>query len=174
MKYLISSPFIFFMSQKSSPLTQRKKFARFAKQLESGMPPTEEQTIWLIGVFSALSDPNRETDRVLGLRYGPGQSAKKEIAASKMDMLMHWIAGAISSDTFHLENPSDAEPPMSTDKALHKASELAKILFVGETDVERYDYAYIKKCWYDKEKKYRQSLYRDSESPEVFYEFPID
>ena len=162
------------MSQKNQPLAQRKRFAKFVNQLELGIPPTEEQTRWLIHSFSALSDPNRETDRVLGLKYGPGQSAKKEIAASKMDMLMHWIAGAISSDTSHLENPSDAEPPMSTDKALHKASELAKILFVGETDVERYDYAYIKKCWYDKDKQHRQELYRSVDSPYVFYEFPID
>lgn len=162
------------MSQKSQPLTQRKRFAKFAKQLEMGIPPDEAQTTWLIGAFSAISDPNRETDRVLGLKYGPGHSAKKEAAASKMDMLMHWIAGAISSDTSHLENSNDAEPPMGIDEALHKASELAKVLFVGNTGAERYDYAYIKKCWYDKEKQHRQELYRNSESPEVFYEFPID
>jgi hypothetical protein len=162
------------MSQNSQPLAQRKRFANFAKQLESGMPPTEEQTIWLIGVFSALSDPNRETDRVLGLKYGPGHSLANEQAASKMDVLMHWIAGAISSETSHLKNPSDAEPPMSLEEALHKASELAKVLFKGDPKSESYDYAYIKKCWYDKEKQHRQSLYRDSESPDVFYEFPFD
>ena len=162
------------MSQNSQPLAQRKRFANFAKQLESGMPPTEEQTIWLIGVFSALSDPNRETDRVLGLKYGPGHSLAKERAASKMDMLMHLIAGAISSDTSHLKNSNDADAPMGIEDAIIMASETAKLWFKGDDDTEQYSYAYIKKCWYAKEKKYRQSLYRDSESPEVFYEFPID
>ena len=162
------------MSQKSSPLTQRRKFADFAKQLEKGIPLKEEQTQWLIGAFSALSDPNRETDRVLGLKYGPGQSAKKEIAARKMDFLMHWIAGAISSDTSHLKDHNDAVPPMGIEEALHEASKFAKVLFLGDKDAERYDYAYIKKCWYDKDKQHRQDLYRDNESPDVFYEFPID
>lgn len=163
-----------FMNQKSSPLSQRKRFARFAKQLEKGLPPNEEQTRCLIGVFSALSNPNRETDRVLGLKYGAGQSAKKEIAASKMDMLMHWIAGAISSDISHLENPSDAEPAMGIDEALHQASEIAKTLFKDDAAVDSYDYYYIKKCWYDKEKHHRQELLRNIESPDVFYEFPIN
>jgi hypothetical protein len=163
-----------FMSQKSSPLTQRKRFARFAKQLEKGLPPNEEQTNWLIGAFSALSDPNREADRVMGLKYGAGHSLANEQSATKMDVLMHWIAGAISSDTSHLENPNDAEPPMGVEEALHKASELAKILFLGDPDVERYDYAYIKKCWYAKDKQHRQALYRSIDSPDVFYEFPID
>jgi hypothetical protein len=162
------------MSQKSSPLTQRKIFARFAKQLEKGLPPNEEQTRWLIGVFSSLSNPNRETDRVLGLKYGAGQSAKKEIAASKMDMLMHWIAGATSSDTSHLKNPNDAKPAMGIEEALHLASEIAKTLFKDDSKVDSYDYYYIKKCWYDQEKHHRQEPYRNIDSPDVFYEFPID
>lgn len=162
------------MSQKSSPLAQRKRFARFAKQLKNGTPPDKAQTEWLIGAFSALSDPNRETDRVLGLKYGPGKSAKKEIAASKMDMLMHWIAGATSSDTSHLKDPNDAISPMSVDEALHKASDLAKFLFEDDPQAESYDYYYIKKCWYDREKQHRQELLRNSESPDVFYEFPIE
>lgn len=162
------------MTQKLSPLAQRRGFAKFAKQLKNGIPPDEAQTEWLICVFSALSDPNRETDRVLGLKYGPGQSAKKEMAASKMDMLMHWIAGATSSDTSHLKDPDDALPPMGIEEALLKASELAKVFFADDPQAKSYDYYYIKKCWYDKEKQHRQELYRNSESPEVFYEFPID
>lgn len=162
------------MGQKSSPLTQRKRFAKFAKQLASGIAPTDEQTKWLIIVFSALSDPNRETDRVLGLKYGPGHSLAKEKAASKMDMLMHWIAGAISSDTSHLKNPNDAEPAMGIEEALHKASDLAKSLFKDDPKSESYDYYYIKKCWYDREKQHRQELYRGADSPDVFYEFPIE
>ena len=162
------------MNQKLSPLAQRRRFAKFAKQLKKGIPPDEAQTEWLIRAFSALSDSNRETDRVLGFKYGQGQSAKKEMAARKMDFLMHWIAGAISSDTSHLNDPDDALPPMSIEEALLEASEIAKVLFANDPQAMSYDYYYIKKCWYDKEKLHRQELYRNSESPEVFYEFPIE
>jgi hypothetical protein len=161
------------MNPKVQPLAQRRRLAKYAKQLETGIPPTEAQTKWLITAFSALSDPNREPDRVLGLKYGPGQSLSKEIAARKMDMLMHWIAGAISSDS-PFKNPNDAEPPMEIEKALIKASEVAKVLFKGDPNATSYDYAYIKKCWYDKDKQHRQKPNRNSESPNVFYEFPID
>lgn len=162
------------MPQKLSPLAQRRRFAKFVKQLKKGIPPDKAQTEWLIDAFSALSDSNRETDRVLGLKYGPGQTAKKEMAARKMDMLMHWIAGAISSDTSHLKSPNDADEQMGIEEAIIMASETAKLWFKGDDDTEQYSYAYIKKCWYAKEKKCRQALYRDSDSPEVFYEFPID
>ncbi len=161
------------MTQKKSPLKQRKRFAKFAKQLKAGMPPTEAQTSWLIGAFSALSDPNRETDRVLGLKYGPGHSLADEIAASKMDVVMHWIAGAISSDTSHLIDPKDALPPLGIEEAIDQATLIAKQVFQGDPKSQRYDREYIKKCWYDKEKQYRQNLHRNADSPDVFYEFPI-
>lgn len=161
------------MSQKSQPLTQRKKFAKFAKQLEMGIPPNEAQTTWLIGTFSALSNTHRETDRVLGLKYSPGQSSAKEQAASKMDMIMHWIAGAISNDASHLINPNDAEPAKNINDALKEATKIAKALFENDPNSQSYDYEYIKKCWYDKNKTYRQNLYRNSDSTDVFYEFPI-
>ena len=162
------------MSQKSTPLAQRKRFAKFANQLEKGIPPSEEQTRWLIGVFSALSHPNPETDRVLGLKYGPGQSYGKEQAASKMDFIMHWIAGAISPDTSHLRDPNDASPPMGIEEAIGKAAEVAKLVFDGDHDSSKYDREYIKKCWYDKDKHYRQEPYRNAESHDTYYQFPID
>jgi len=162
------------MSPKSSPLAQRKRFCKFAKQLEKGIAPNQEQTRWLIDVFTALSDPNRETDRVLGLKYDAGQSNAKQLAASKMDILMHWIACAISSDTSHLKNPNEATPPMSIEEAITKAAELAKRVFDGDPKSTKYDREYIKKCWYNKNKRHRQEPYRDSASPEAFYIFPID
>ena len=162
------------MSQKSSPLTQRKKFARVAKQLKEGTPLTEAQTRWLIGAFSALSDPNRQADRVLGLKYNPGQSAAKELAASKMDFVMHWIAGAISSDTSHLIDPKDALPPLGIEEAIDQATVIAKNIFQGDPNSGRYDRQYIKKCWYDKDKLHRQKPYRDIDSPDTIYKFPIN
>lgn len=157
-----------------SPLKQRKRFAKFAKQLKAGIPPTDEQNNWLIDVFAALSNPNRETDRVLGLKYSPGHSLADEIAASKMDVIMHWISGATSSDTSHLIDPNEAIPALGIEEAIDKASKLAELLFGNDPDAKRYNFAYIKKCWYDKGKQYRQNLHRNSESLDVFYEFPID
>ena len=138
------------------------------------MPPNDEQTRWLIGVFSALSDPNRDAYRVLGIKYGAGQSAVKELAASKMDFIMHWIAGATSSDTSHLINPKDALPPLGIEEGIDQATVFAKQVFQGDQNSESYDRAYIKKCWYDKHKLHRQKSYRDNDSPDTIYEFPID
>ena len=90
-----------------TPSEQRKRFKAFARQLDKKILPTEEQLEWLKQTFSALSDPNRDPLRVLGLNYSAGRSAAKEIAAQKMDLLMHWIAGAISQDASAYKDPED-------------------------------------------------------------------
>jgi len=157
----------------TTPLIQRKRFDKFSKQLDAGIPSTEEQIQWLIHVFSALSDPNRDTNRVLGLNYTEGHSLTDEKARMKMDIVMHWVAGAISTDTSHLIDPNNDAPALGIEDALLKAPEVAAMVFGNDPDAARYNYDYLKKCWYDKEKTFRQELNRGSDSPDVFYDFPI-
>lgn len=159
------------MTHNTSPLEQRKRFARFARQLEKGIPPTREQTEWLIETFKALSDAESKAEEVLGIKYGRGQGLSKEEALCKMDFIMHWIAGATSSDTSHLFDPKDALPPLGIEVAFDQASVIAKELFREDPSSESYDREYIKKCWYDKTKNYRQSLNRDENSPNTYYDF---
>lgn len=74
---------------------------------------------------------------------------------------MHWIAGAVSKDTFVYKNPEDAPPPMSLTAALTIAEGLAKRLFTGDPNSARYDREYLRKCWYDRKKRERQSPDRE-------------
>jgi len=150
------------MTQNRSPLDQRKRFARFARQLEKGTPPNMDQTIWLSQFFRALSHPESDAEEVLGIKYGRGQGLAKEVAACKMDLIMHWIAGAVADDDL-----SDT-PPLCIEDAIDQAAKLAKLLF---EDDQRYDRDYIKKCWHDSAKKHRQNQNRDVTSPNTYYDF---
>jgi len=129
---------------------------------------------WLRQTFSALSNPDRDVLRVLGLNYTAGHSAKKELAAQKMDFLMHWIAGAIAEDASPYTDPSDSPPPLSLEQALTKATLIAKSLFTNDPQSEKYDKDYIRKCWYEQHKSYRQSPYRGPYDPNSYYAFPVD
>lgn len=153
------------MTQNRSPLDQRKWFARFARQLEAGTPPNQAQTIWLINTLKALSDSSADTEIVLGIKYGPGQGLAKEEAACKMDFIMHWIAGAIASDSL------SEVPPMGIEEAIDRAAVIAKQLFQDDTKSDSYDREYIKKCWHDKAKKHRQNPNRDADSVNTYYDF---
>jgi hypothetical protein len=162
------------MNSRPTPSEQRKRFEAFANQIRKGTPLTDDQLEWLKCTFLALSDPDRDVMRVLGLNYTAGHSAKKEIAAQKMDFLMHWIAGAISPDNTYLADPEHALPPLSLEEAFEKAAEIAKVLFKEDPNSTQYDSSYIRKCWYDSDKRHRQSPDRHPFDPGTYYSFPID
>jgi hypothetical protein len=157
-----------------SPSEQRKIFAAFARQLEQGVLPTEEQLEWLQRTFDALSDPDRDVMRVLGLNYTAGRSPAKEVAAQKMDVLMHWVAGAISQDTSAYKNPEDCPPPLPLEEAFEEAAKIAKLLFCNDATSTMYDSGYIRKCWYETESRHRQSPDRNPLDPRTYYSFPVD
>lgn len=161
------------MSKKLTPAGQRKCFKAFAEQIDRGVPITDEQLKWLQRTFLALSNPDRDVTRVLGLNYTAGHSAQKEIAAQKIDVLMHWIAGAISKDTAPYQDPRDSPPPLTVSEAVSEAAKIAKSLFTQDTNSSQYNEEYLRKCWYDGEKHYRQSAYRDAFDPGSYYKFPV-
>lgn len=158
---------------KLTPSKQRKGFAAFANQLDQGVLPTEEQLEWLQKTFLALSNPDRDPMRVLGLNYTAGHSARKEIAAQRIDFLMHWIAGATSKDTAPYKDPKDSPAPLTPTEAISEAAKIAKRLFSQDPNSSQYSEEYIRKCWYDGEKHYRQSPYRDDFYPGSYYKFPV-
>ncbi len=161
------------MSKQLTPAAQRKGFKAFAEQIDQGVPITDEQLKWLQRTFLALSNPDRDVARVLGLNYTAGHSAQKEIAAQKMDMLMHWIAGAISTDTAPYQDPKDSPQPLTVTEAVAEAAMIAKSLFAQDPNSTQYNEEYLRKCWYDGEKHYRQSPYRDAFDPQSYYKFPV-
>lgn len=162
------------MSEPATPSAQRKRFKAFAIQIDKGLPLTGKQLAWLKHTFLALSDPNRDVMRVLGLKYTAGHSAQKDLAAQKMDFLMQWIASAINEDTAPYKDPNDSPAPMTLEQAFAEAARLAKVLFANDPKSQSYDRDYIKKCWYDQSKVDRQSPYRDPSDPKSYYDFPVD
>ena len=161
------------MSKQLTPAAQRKGFKAFAEQIDQGVPITDEQLKWLQRTFLALSNPDRDVTRVLGLNYTAGHSAQKEIAAQKIDFLMHWIAGATSKDTAPYQDPKDSPQPLTVTEAVAEAAKIAKSLFAQDSNSSQYNEEYLRKCWYDGEKHYRQSPYRDAFDPQSHYKFPV-
>ena len=149
------------MSTRRTPAEQRKRFQALAKQISDRKPVSEAQLEWLESIFLALSDPERDVERVLGLHYTAGFSKKDDIAAQKMDTIMHWIAGAVSEDTSMYIDPNNAPPPMTLVAALDIAEGYAKRLFEGDPNSARYDREYLRKCWYDGDKRERRSPDRE-------------
>jgi len=74
--------------------TQRKRFAALADQLRDGFDLTTEQKDFLIAAFEKISI-GFSSDEALGLKHTAGYSDKKEIAAEKNRLVLHWMACAM-------------------------------------------------------------------------------
>ena len=88
-----------------NPADQKKRFRVFAKQLENGIPPTEEQTQYLIHLFRGIGT-GRDPARILGLSYENGKS--KEDARKDFIILSEIIIIKLWSDTSYLEENDNA------------------------------------------------------------------
>jgi hypothetical protein len=151
-----------------SPNQQKKRFRAFAKQLENGNPPTEEQTQYLIHVFRGMAN-GRDPARILGLIYEDGKSKQDEVARANMDLVMHWIACATEADVDQNGQPIK---PYSMVKAFEEGSKIAKKLFDAE-DSDSYDPAYIKKVWYQKKKEGKVSAFRSASDEDSYYDYEV-
>ena len=151
-----------------NPADQKKRFRAFAKQLENGTPPTEEQTQYLIHIFRGIG-AGRDPSRALGLIYDDGKSKQDEVARANLDLVFHWIACATEADTTQGGKPVK---PYSMTKAFEEGSKLAKKLF-GDPNTESYDPAYIKKMWYRKMKEHKASAVRSAADKDSIYEHVI-
>ncbi len=149
-----------------SPADQKKRFRAFAKQLENGAPPTEEQTQYLIHVFRGIGI-GRDPARILGLTYGDGKSRQDEVARAILDLVMHWIACATEADVDQNGNPIK---PYSMTRAFQEGSKLAKKLS-ATTNPDAYDPSYIKKVWYERKKQGKVSTIRSASDPDSIYEY---
>jgi hypothetical protein len=152
-----------------SPADQKKRFRTFAKQLENGVPPTKEQTEYLIHIFRWIGN-GRDPTRILGLTYENGKSKQAEIARTNLDLIFHWIACATEPDTD--KNGDAIKAPYSLAKAFVEGSKIAKKLF-GNTKSGSYDAAYIKKMWYQHKKQGKASIYRTAADQDSIYEYPV-
>jgi hypothetical protein len=74
--------------------TQKKRFAALADQLRDGFDMTKEQKDFLIAAFEKISN-GFSSDEALGLKHTAGYSDKKEIAAKKNRLIIHWMACAM-------------------------------------------------------------------------------
>lgn len=149
-----------------TPAGQKKLFRAFAKQLENGYPPTEEQTEYLIHVFRGIG-MGRDPARILGLIYDDGKSKQDEVARATLDFVMHWIACATEADLDQNGNPIK---PYSMASAFQEGSRIAKKLS-GTTKPDSYDPAYIKKVWYERKKQGKVSTVRSASDPDSIYEY---
>lgn len=151
-----------------NPSDQKKLFRAFAKQLENGYPPTEEQTNYLIHIFKGLGN-GRDPSRILGLKYDDGKSKQDEISRAHMDLVMHWIACATAPDT---DKNGNVIKPYSMKKAFEEGSKIARKLF-AVTDSDSYDPAYIRKKWYQHKKQGKANIYRTAADSDSIYEYPL-
>lgn len=151
-----------------NPANQKKLFRAFAKQLENGLPPTKEQTEYLIHIFRGIAD-GRDPVRILGLTYGNGKSKQDETSRAYIDLVMHWIACAIKPDTDQNGKPIK---PYSMREAFEEGSKIARKLF-KVTDPNSYDPAYIKKKWYQLKKQGKASIYRTAADQDSIYEYSV-
>jgi len=151
-----------------SPSDQKKRFRTFAKQLEKGVPPTKEQTQYLIHVFRGIGS-GRDPARILGVTYDNGKSKQDEVARANLDIVFHWIACATEVD---ITQGGEPIKPYSMTKAFEEGSKLAKKLF-GDANTESYDPAYIKKMWYQHKKQGKASIYRTAADQDTIYEYPV-
>lgn len=151
-----------------NPAAEKKTFRAFAKQLEDGIPPTEEQTKYLIHVFRGIGTV-RDPIRILGLSYENGKSKEDEVARINMDLIFHWIACATQANV-----DIDGMPikPYSKTKAFKEGSKIAKILF-GAGAESKYDSAYIRKSWYQKKKEHQANILRSAFDKDSFYEYTV-
>ena len=149
-----------------TPADQKKLFRAFAKQLENGHPPTEEQTEYLIHVFRGIGT-GRDPTRILGLRYDDGKSNQDEAARIHMDFVMHWIACATEAVIDEDGNPIK---PFSMDQAFKEGSKMMRKLS-GITGTVSYDPIYIKKVWYERKKQGKVSTLRSASDPDSIYEY---
>jgi hypothetical protein len=151
-----------------NPADQKKRFRVFAKQLENGIPPKEEQTQYLIHVFRGIAS-GRDPARILGVTYDNGKSKQDEVARANLDLVFHWIACATEVD---ITQGGEPIKPYSMTKAFEEGSKLAKKLF-GDANTESYDPAYIKKMWYRKIKEHKASAIRSATDKDSIYEYVI-
>lgn len=152
-----------------NPANQKKLFRAFAKQLENGLPPTEEQTEYLIHIFRGIGN-GRDPTRILGLTYENGKSKQAEISRTNFDLLFHWIACATESDVD--KNGNAMKASYSLNKAFVEASKIAKKLF-SNTKSRSYDASYIRKMWYKHKKQGKASIYRTAADQDSIYEYSV-
>ena len=149
-----------------SPADQKKRFRAFAKQLENGDPPTEEQTQYLIHVFRGMG-AGRDPARILGLTYDDGKSKQDETSRSNMDFIFHWIACATDAD---IDQNGQPIKPYSMKEAFEEGSRIATKLFGEDSDCS-YDPAYIRKKWYEKKKIHQANTLRSASDRDSIYEY---
>ena len=151
-----------------NPANQKKLFRAFARQLEKGYPPTEEQIKYLIHIFRGIAD-GRDPSRILGLIYEDGKSKQDETSRANMDLVMHWIACATES---RIDQNGKQTKPLTMKKAFEEGSIIAKKLF-KVTDTNSYDPGYIKKKWHEHKKQGKSSILRTAADVDSIYEYPI-
>ena len=149
-----------------NPADQKKLFRAFAKQLENGFPPTDEQTQYLIHVFRGMG-AGRDPARILGLTYGDGKSKQDETSRSNMDFIFHWIACATDPD---IDQNGQPIKPYSMKEAFEEGSRIATKLFGEDSDCS-YDPAYIRKMWYEKKKIHQANTLRSASDRDSIYEY---
>jgi hypothetical protein len=151
-----------------NPAYQKKRFRAFAKRLENGYSPTEEQTQYLIHIFREIGKGSEPT-RILGLTYDDGKSKQDETARTHMDFIMHWIACATEADVDQNGNPIK---PYSMKQAFEEGSKMVRKLS-KTTDPDSYDPSYIKKIWYERKKQGKVSAVRSASDPDSIYEYAV-
>lgn len=141
-----------------SHLDKRRHLLALSAQILRKEPLSDEQLSFLALVFFRIGNGENAND-VLSVMPERGRSDADAIARIKLSFIMHWIKGAIT--------PMDNDPP-GLGLTIEAACEQAwlKIVPVANTTYGNpsgadYNPEYLKKCWFQENKKHMQSADRN-------------
>jgi len=141
-----------------SHLDKRRHLLALSAQILRKESLSDEQLTFLALVFFRIGNGENAND-VLSVTPKRGQSDADAIARIKLSLIMNWIKGAIT--------PMDSDSPglgLTIEEACEQASE--KIVPVanaayGNPSGAEYSPEYLKKCWFQEDKKHMQNADRN-------------
>jgi len=128
---------------------------------------SKEESMFLASALQSIAN-GEDANNVFEIRPKRGQSDADALARQKLSFIMHWIACAIKP----INDPISPGLGLSVEKACEEAFAtvvpVADNMF-GNSKKAVYDADYLKKCWYQHDKKHMQDINRNSYHPDYPY-----
>jgi len=140
-----------------SHIDNKRILCEISKNINNNTATKEEMNFISIALNRIGKD--EDANKVFEVKPKRGQSDADAAARQKLSFIMHWIACAIQ--------PIDAPVASGLGLTVEKACEIACIKVVpaadkvfGNPNNSTYDADYLKKCWYQHDKKHMQDTIR--------------
>jgi len=139
-----------------SYLDKRRILSALSQQLFREEPLSSEQMKYLSVVFWQIAN-GEDANIVLAVKPRRGQKMSDAVAKQRMSLILHWVAGAVNSDTNC--NGKKLTIVEACEAAIDSIVPIAKQLYPGADDCV-YDVEYLVRCWSEPTYRHMRSVDR--------------